>query len=266
MQTVVDISHFYITWKITEQFSHKHLKPMAFLVYIRTTSVFVWRNDILFVSLKSGAYYITDQCEEFIKKCYLMHLCFFFGIFLLFFIRKLVFLSFSFLFFGKVSNFRNRILNNQKVVSNCQWNCMATSTSARSPLANVQHASSNHPFREWQFSIHWSYKCWRPLAVYPTLSTLSSYTFSPDCRLPEPEFWCSLFWMLDAMPWEVHSSIDNFNETVGNANRVVGLSVFVSMIYSWPFPTFWCSTPQVFWIVLCQWYSMFHCHTHFSFI
>ena len=149
MQTVVDISHFHITWKITEQFSHKHLKPMAFLVYIRTTSVFVWRNDIFFVSVKSRGYYITDQCGEFIKKRYLMHLCFFFDIFLLFFIRKLVFLSFSFLFFGKVSNFRNRILNNQKVVSNCQWNCMATSTSARPPLANVQHAFSYHPFRIW---------------------------------------------------------------------------------------------------------------------
>ena len=224
---------------------------MAFLVYIRTTGVFVWRNDIFFVSVKSGAYYITDQCGELLNAFMFL----FWHFFVVFHQKTCVFIIFFF-FFGKVSNFRNRILNNQKVVSNCQWNCMATSTSARPPLANVQHASSNHPFREWQFSIHWCYKCWRPLAVYPTLSTLSSYAFSPE----------NLFWMLDAMPWEVHSSIDNFNETVGNVNRVVGLSVFVSMIYSWLFPTFWCSTPQVFCIVLCQWYSMFHCLTHFSFI
>ena len=60
------------------------------------------------------------------KKCYLM--------LFLFFITKFVFLSFSFLsfflsffFFDEVSNFRNRILTNQKrelVVSNCQLNCI----------------------------------------------------------------------------------------------------------------------------------------------
>ena len=46
----------------------------------------------------------------------------------LFFIKKFVFLSFSSLFFfDEVSNFRNRLLANQKsesVVTNCQWNCM----------------------------------------------------------------------------------------------------------------------------------------------
>ena len=60
------------------------------------------------------------------KKCYLL--------LFLFFIIKFVFLSFSFLsfflsffFFDEVSNFRNRILTNQKrelVVSNCQLNCI----------------------------------------------------------------------------------------------------------------------------------------------
>ena len=30
--TVVDISHFYITWVISQQFSRRDLKPMAFLV------------------------------------------------------------------------------------------------------------------------------------------------------------------------------------------------------------------------------------------
>ena len=39
---------------------------------------------------------------------------------------KFVFLSFSFIFFDEVSNFRNIILTTQKrelVVSNCQWDC-----------------------------------------------------------------------------------------------------------------------------------------------
>ena len=48
--------------------------------------------------------------------------------FLLFFIKKFVFLSFSSLFFfDEVSNFGNRLLANQKselVITNCQWNCM----------------------------------------------------------------------------------------------------------------------------------------------
>ena len=51
------------------------------------------------------------------KKCYLM--------LFLFFIIKFVFLSFF--FFDEVSNFRNRILTNQKrelVVSNCQLKCI----------------------------------------------------------------------------------------------------------------------------------------------
>ena len=49
------------------------------------------------------------------------------GIFWLFSIVKFVFLSFSFLFFDELSNFRNRILINQKrelVVSTCHWDCM----------------------------------------------------------------------------------------------------------------------------------------------
>ena len=53
----------------------------------------------------------------------------FFGILLLFFIKKFLFLSFSFLF-EKASNFSNRILTNQKpelVIKSCQWNCMQTS-------------------------------------------------------------------------------------------------------------------------------------------
>ena len=69
---------------------------------------------------------MTDQWEYFKIKTLLYILIYFFGIFLLFFIIKIVFLSFSFLFLME-SNFRNRILTNQKhelVVSNWQRNSM----------------------------------------------------------------------------------------------------------------------------------------------
>ena len=83
------------------------------------------------VSVKFGPYYITGQWGEFIKKMLLNAFIYFFGFFffffLLFFIIKFVFLSFSFLFFDEVSNFRNRILANQKhesAATHCQRNCM----------------------------------------------------------------------------------------------------------------------------------------------
>ena len=95
---------------------------------------------IFSVSLKSGAYYITGQWGKFIKKCYLILLYTFLAFFFFFFFFKDFFLAFFFFFFyqkicvfiififlDEVSNFRNRILTNQKrglVVSNCQWNCM----------------------------------------------------------------------------------------------------------------------------------------------
>ena len=50
---------------------------------------------------------------------------FFFSFFMSFFIMKFVIIFIS--FFDEVSNFRKRILTNQKyelVVPNCQWNCM----------------------------------------------------------------------------------------------------------------------------------------------
>ena len=55
------------------------------------------------------------------KRMLLNALLYFFGVFLLFFIIKFVFLS---CFYHAVPNFRNRILTNQNrelVVSNCQW-------------------------------------------------------------------------------------------------------------------------------------------------
>ena len=84
-----------------------------------------WHQYTLSVSLKFGACYNTGQCGEFIKKMLLNGFMYFFGIFS-FFIRKFVF-SIFISFYDKVSNFRKRILTNQKrelVVSNCQRNCM----------------------------------------------------------------------------------------------------------------------------------------------
>ena len=69
---------------------------------------------------------MTDQWGYFKIKTLLYILIYFFGIFLLFFYHKncvfIIFISFF-----MESNFRNRILTNQKhelVVSNCQRNCM----------------------------------------------------------------------------------------------------------------------------------------------
>ena len=84
------------------------------------------------VSVKCGAFYISGQRGEFKTKTLLYVFIYFFGfllLLLLFFIIKFGFLSFSFFFFyfDEVSNFRKRILINQKqelVVQNCQWNCM----------------------------------------------------------------------------------------------------------------------------------------------
>ena len=75
----------------------------------------------------SMLHYITDQWGEFKLNTLLYVFIYFFSTFLLFFIINFLILSFSFLFFDEVSNFRNRILTNQKhelVDSNCQWNCM----------------------------------------------------------------------------------------------------------------------------------------------
>ena len=103
-------------------------------VLINIECVHLTKRDqyILSVSLKFGACYITDQCGEFIQKCYLMLLCTFLAFFVVVvvvvvasvvFHHKIcvfiIFISFS----DKVSNFRNRILTNQKrelVVPNCQ--------------------------------------------------------------------------------------------------------------------------------------------------
>ena len=80
---------------------------------------------IFFVSLKFGACYTTGQWSEFRVKNATLCLCIlFFRIFLL---SIVIVVFFSFSFFDKVSNYRNKILTNQKtewVIRSCKWNCM----------------------------------------------------------------------------------------------------------------------------------------------
>ena len=61
-----------------------------------------WHQYIFSVSLKFGAYYITGQWGEFIKKCYVILLYAFLAFFFLLFLVKFVFLLFSFLFWWSI--------------------------------------------------------------------------------------------------------------------------------------------------------------------
>ena len=108
--------------------------------FIKTECVHLtkWYQYILSVSLKSGAYYITGQWGEFIKSCYLMlsyTLLAFFSFFsfsfvfvCLFVFRHKICVFIIFIsYFDELSNFRNRMLTNQKhelVISHCQRKCM----------------------------------------------------------------------------------------------------------------------------------------------
>ena len=101
-------------------------------------SVFHWQFIItyaFFVSLKFRACYIkgqwgrvqSTQCNSLLTQIFFP---FFFFLFLFFFCcfsikENCVFIIF-FSFFAEASNFRNKILTNQKseLISNCQWNCM----------------------------------------------------------------------------------------------------------------------------------------------
>ena len=105
----------------------------AFVFSLNNKGVFVWLNDanIFSPSIKVGTYYITGQRGE--VKCYLILLCNFLAFFVVFYYKISVFIILI-SFFAKLSNFRNRILNNQKhelVVSNSQWSCMTRSASQR---------------------------------------------------------------------------------------------------------------------------------------
>ena len=101
--------------------------------YIYTTRVFHWQfliSDIFFVFLKFRACYITGQWNEFrVKNAFLCFHILFWHCFVVFHHKICVFLIFI-AFFGKLPNFRKRILTNQKqelVIRNCQRNCMLQS-------------------------------------------------------------------------------------------------------------------------------------------
>ena len=55
-----------------------------------------WHQYIFSVSLKFGACYMTGQCGQCIKKCYLIVLCTFLGIFFVFSSQNLCFCRFHF--------------------------------------------------------------------------------------------------------------------------------------------------------------------------
>ena len=105
-------------------------------------SVFFWPNiatSYFSVSLKFGALCITGQWDGFrIKRQFFFifyffkkdkdYVCiYFFGILLLFFIIKFVYLLFSFRFLMNIKLSQQNTRTNQKqefAVQNCQWNCM----------------------------------------------------------------------------------------------------------------------------------------------
>ena len=93
-------------------------------------SVFHWQLFITYifsVSLKFQACYITGQWGEFTVKNATLHVLILFWHFFLFLIKKLCFFRFHFFFFDEVSNFRHRILTNQKpkhVIRSCHCNCI----------------------------------------------------------------------------------------------------------------------------------------------
>ena len=99
-------------------------KTIVLQYLILLQSVFHWQflfTYIFFASLKFGACYITGQWGKFRVKNATLCLHNFCGIFLLFFIKKIVFIIFTF-FSDEVSNFRNKILTNLKqelVIRNC---------------------------------------------------------------------------------------------------------------------------------------------------
>ena len=83
--------------------------------YALLQSVFVWQNNTtsyFSVPLKFGAFYITGQPRGFRIKTLIYVFIYFFGILLLFFLMKFVFLLFSFLY----SQSETRILSPKLLV------------------------------------------------------------------------------------------------------------------------------------------------------
>ena len=74
---------------------------------------------------------------------------YFLNIFLLFFINKYVFFSFSFLFCDEIPDIHSRILTNEKpewVIRNCQWNCMCNSSVIKIRWLKKRHIWTLHYF------------------------------------------------------------------------------------------------------------------------
>ena len=95
-------------------------------VWVRSSNKMI---PIYFLRLSKVWRILHHRSVGWVHKKMLLNACTFWH-FLLFFIIKIVFLSFLFVFFEEVSNFRNRILTNQKrelMVFDCQWNCMVLS-------------------------------------------------------------------------------------------------------------------------------------------
>ena len=101
---------------------------------------------IFFVSLKFRECFTTDQWGKFTVQSATFYLHIFSWILLLFFIRKLMFLSFSFLLLSEVSN--KRILINQKpdlVIRNCQSNCLSAAKISKLPkLMDIKKVAFNY--------------------------------------------------------------------------------------------------------------------------
>ena len=108
----------------------KHGTGFSFLqlfVTFECVRLIKWHQYIFSVSLKFGACYITGHWGEFRVKNATICLHILFWYFFVVFHHKICVFIIFISFFDKVSNFRNRILTNQKrelMVSNCQRNCM----------------------------------------------------------------------------------------------------------------------------------------------
>ena len=104
------------------------------LLFEDMESMFHWEFLITIFSpclLKFGDFYITGKWGRMLsEECYIMLTYTFFGIFFFFLVcvfhQKICVFIIFISAFDEASNFRNRILTNQKpelVIRNCQWNC-----------------------------------------------------------------------------------------------------------------------------------------------
>ena len=115
-------------WGYTDHTKAYYLKTsmLRSVFPYKMTSIYFLRPSKVWTMLQHGSVWLilTNYCYSIVLCTFLEFFCCFSRHRICVFI---IFISFS----DKVSNFRNRILTNQKrelVVSNCQWNCMLVST------------------------------------------------------------------------------------------------------------------------------------------